>query len=516
MICLLIVFFSPALSLRIAQNNPISVDTGMPIWKLPEDYGLRFANLNMAEEPVMLTHILDASETKVTFILSQAFGLQSDGHRCTKDESCKECNRPFVDLNDTSFRCIENNDGLLQTALIEGYRPVEVDNCYQYHQMSTFAVTCNIDQKTNVIALQRDTSMPKPGQPTVYNYKPIEISRQNAYTQIPDKFNLAGCLLFNAAYSSWSMLFAQLAFQRLQGVDHIYVYDGTPQSLKSDITYTTQVNRLKQWRQYVTHMPWISADSLSEDINSIDGLQGLGKFDQLAVTEYTSYAHCHYFLRDRAHWIANNHVDEFISVQPKGPYKNVASILKSLPSDVGTIMFYAREVHASPTLDDANQKLLGAYVRSDRRNEIDNEDLFFTLAKQGHLWHTDLPIGQPLGWQGIYRPDHLESLHCQWGVVKSGSGSRTVLSDPEIGLVTEHIRTDASHRVKEGDSKMVEIMNHTTMKTISAGKSSQPFYYIFGGGREAVKLKSTYKPMHWFGMWGPHIQNIIKANGNLP
>ena len=109
--------------------------------------GLRLSDLDLTQTPSMLMYFLDAEETKVTFLMSQAFALESpDAENCGADERCPNCRRPFVDIDPKkSFKCIttNNQDGDVasppQPALVEGYRQVDRKNCYQYHQASTFA-----------------------------------------------------------------------------------------------------------------------------------------------------------------------------------------------------------------------------------------------------------------------------------------------------------------------------------------------------------------------------------------
>jgi hypothetical protein len=484
---------------KVDKAPPLASTTLKARWSPAEEVnGIYYSELDgLLQAPTLLTHFLDATEERMVFIMSQAFALQSNASRCPHSEKDGPIvDRPYVNINKAdSFRCVVG-DSAPRLALIEGYSKVDLDNADKYHMSSTFAVSCSIDAGATSIRLQRYDESGS----LVVTYRDLPVRRSQA-AQNRTRMNLAGCLLFNAAYSSWSMLFAQLAFQRLQGFDHTIVYDNTVQQARDDPEYRAQLEKLKLWQEHVTHVPWVSHATLSEILPGHSG-------DFLALTEYPSYAHCQFYFRGRANWIANNHVDEFVSLGPDSTYQTVVEALQHLGSDVGSLYIAAQEAGMSRDVVDPGAE---AYFAPSGRNVVGNEDLLFTLASKGHVWHTKRL--NHLNWEGIYRPEALHSLHCQWGDSLPGFQERS--SDPKIGVVTQHFRTttypwkNIDNTSRHGDGNWYEEFLQAEHQTSYDGRRGLHASYEDKG-------KTNYEEMRWFGRYATCVRRVIETSGSVP
>ena len=145
--------------------------------------------------------------------------------------------------------------------------------------------------------------------------------------------SIAVCTSFTAGFNTVPELLNYLAYHRLQGVSHMYLYDWAnfePDS-PAAAAHADFRKAVEPWgrRGFVTVIPW-AKDRTGQ---------------RICVSEESSYYDCLYRFGTRYEWVSNSHLDELI-VPHSLPTLKLA--LSAVPSDIDEVRMFEHGVTTAP------------------------------------------------------------------------------------------------------------------------------------------------------------------------
>lgn len=219
---------------------------------------------------------------------------------------------------------------------------------------------------------------------------PIPLPPPAAAGETPP-LKLAMCTSWRAGYNGVSELFAWLAYHRIQGVQHIFLYVWAPlvpgKKPEAHSAHAKMLRRIRAWvdNGFVTLIPWVK--------------DSYGKL--ICASEDASYYDCTGRARGIFEWISNAHLDEFL--RPMGEYRTVEAVLDDVPDEV----------------DEARMYEFGWVSQRSNYDVVDNiedDDLVFRQIENGTL----------------RRPDRVWT---RLGDVRSGNKEATIGQQPFEGIM---------------------------------------------------------------------------------